>query len=262
MMALDERPTIGERYSSAIESSNLKLSERRSDVDYLIAAALIPDSFGLTLYRLMSEFDAVRGPVDAAKRWTSAQMQLAAELRAQLDHEEDAGRRAKLETTANQIREAAKASLRTEFILVLGTMQTLREARYAIGGFAIDMARRKRTALTDEDVRRLAGRVLDAFLDPLCHYCDGRGFSGGGRHEQSGPMNPCKPCKASGGRRDDIGRNDAERILAGQMLMQMDAELSQIHAGIAAGLRNMRSVKESVIDALHGGRGEIGSISC
>ena len=36
----DERPTIGERYTTACVSADLRLREVRSDVDYLIAAGL------------------------------------------------------------------------------------------------------------------------------------------------------------------------------------------------------------------------------
>lgn len=63
-MTHDEtRPTIGERYSTACVSSDLRLREVRSDVDYLIAAGLASSEFGATLFRLRSEFDTVKAQV-------------------------------------------------------------------------------------------------------------------------------------------------------------------------------------------------------
>lgn len=59
----DERPTIGERYSTACVSADLRLREVRSDVDYLIAAGLSSSQFGATLFRLRSEFDAVKAQI-------------------------------------------------------------------------------------------------------------------------------------------------------------------------------------------------------
>ncbi len=64
LMTHDEtRPTIGERYSTACVSSDLRLREVRSDVDYLIAAGLSSSEFGATLFRLRSEFDTVKAQI-------------------------------------------------------------------------------------------------------------------------------------------------------------------------------------------------------
>lgn len=62
-MTHDEIPTIGERYSTACVSADLRLREVRSDVDYLIAAGLGSSQFGATLFRLRSEFDAVKAQI-------------------------------------------------------------------------------------------------------------------------------------------------------------------------------------------------------
>ena len=59
----DERPAIGERYTTACVSADLRLREVRSDVDYLIAAGLSSSQFGATLFRLRSEFDAVKAQI-------------------------------------------------------------------------------------------------------------------------------------------------------------------------------------------------------
>ncbi len=55
---------VGERYSAAIESSNLRVkAEEKGDVDLLIAAGWAPDTLGAMLYRLATEFDTVRADV-------------------------------------------------------------------------------------------------------------------------------------------------------------------------------------------------------
>ena len=60
-------PTIGERYSSAMESSDLRVrAERRGDVDSLIAAGWTGEGLGTMLYRLLVEFDSVRGQIGPA----------------------------------------------------------------------------------------------------------------------------------------------------------------------------------------------------
>lgn len=252
--AEEERPTIGERYSSATESSNLKMGERRSDVDVIIAAGLVPDNFGLTLYRLMFEFDAVRGPVDAAKRWVKAQSELAATLRAEAVREKarkepDMKRHDDLVKEAKQVQDAAIASLRTEFVLVLSVMTTLREARYAVGQFAQGEAWRKGVSIDEQTILLLAGRALEAVLDPLCQHCEGRGYNGGGRHEETGPQVLCRPCRNSGKKRESIGRTDAERLFAGHLLMEMDSLLSQTQADIKTGLRHVDEAKRMIAKA-------------
>jgi len=63
MFNLDERPTIAERYSSATESSNLRVSEKSGDADFLIAAVMLGDRLGRLLLRLNTEFDRVRADV-------------------------------------------------------------------------------------------------------------------------------------------------------------------------------------------------------
>lgn len=264
MTATDDKPTVGERYSSAVESSNLKLGEKRGDVDFVIAAGLVEDGFGLTLYRLMTEFDQVRGPVDAAKRWVSSQMQLSSELAKQAAVAEKVAefapgtegydslaveRARRLNEASRQVKDAALASMRTELALVLSVMGTLREARYAVGNFAQLEAWRKGVKLDAEQVRMLSGRVLDVFLDPLCAHCDGRGYNGGGRFEETGPQVFCRPCRNSGQRRDSIGKSDVERVFAGHLLMQMDADLAGVQAAIRRALRHVDKAKSIIAQA-------------
>src|SRR5689334_7204964 len=116
---------------------------------------------------------------------------------------------------AERTKDGALLTLRTEFVLALAAMKTLREARARLWLFAHELAVRRRFGLDDEAIAALTSRTIDAFLDPKCPHCDGRGSLGGGRHEFSGPMLLCKPCRGLGNRRVDIGRNQAERQFPG-----------------------------------------------
>lgn len=55
-----DRPTLGERYSTATESSNLKVKETACDADILIAAGWAHEEIGSMLVRLQSEFDSAK----------------------------------------------------------------------------------------------------------------------------------------------------------------------------------------------------------
>lgn len=62
-MSLEERPSIGERYSAAISSPNLRATPTACDTDVLIAAAWCSAELGSSLHRLRTEFDRVKGEV-------------------------------------------------------------------------------------------------------------------------------------------------------------------------------------------------------
>ena len=68
MSTIEDRPTTGERYSSAVESSNLRLGERRGDADYIIAAGLVPNGMASAMYRWQVEYDSGRAEHQAAEK--------------------------------------------------------------------------------------------------------------------------------------------------------------------------------------------------
>lgn len=194
---IDEAPTIGERYSRATESSDLRAKEGRCDVDYMIAAGWVGDRLGTMLYRLRSEFDQVRA----------------------------------------EIRPSAPLNV-TERVLVLSRLGSLSATKAAVGALAVQQATRKRFMRPDADALVLAGRCLDVFLDPLCGHCDGRGFSGGGRHEHSGAQVLCRPCGGSGRRRHTIGRDDEERNFGAFLLSELERLASAVEVEMSRFLRS------------------------
>jgi hypothetical protein len=254
-MNLDDRPTIGERYASATESSDLRMRVEGGDVDVIIAAGLVPDGLATALYRLTVEYDAQRGPIDEARRWVAARTAQAALLRQEAEREAskatlDPEKVELLVAAAERMKRDAVAALRTEFLMALSAMKTLREARDRLWDFALDLAERKRMRLEGDALGHLTGRTLDAFLDPNCPHCDGRGSTGGGRHEHSGPPILCKPCRGLGSRRVDIGRTHAERLFAGALAMAMDASMYEVQRKIGRNRRKVTAAKELIAQAL------------
>lgn len=249
----------GERYASATESKDLRMRDVSGDLEVIIAAGLVSDGLATALYRLTVEYDAQRTPVDAARRWVAVRTQHANMLRdlAKLEesmHPPAMGRALALIASAERIKRESLAALRTEFLIALSSMRTLREARDRLWEFALDLADRRRFYLEGDAIEHLTGRTLEAFLDPNCQHCDGRGSQGGGRHEFSGPLMICKPCKGLGSRRVDLGRTQAERLFAGALLMSMDARMYEVQRTIGRNRRIVADAKEWVARSLTGQR--------
>jgi len=92
MTATDDRPTISERYSSATESSNLRVTDKRGDADLLIASGWLQDSLGSLLLRLRVEFDGVRAEVRRAPLNTTERLLILSQLKTLRETREELGR--------------------------------------------------------------------------------------------------------------------------------------------------------------------------
>lgn len=254
----DRRPTIGERYSAATESSNLRVEgDRRGDVDLLLASGYIGkiDPLGAALYRLAVEFDSARGELDATRKWASDQQAEARALRALACHlnavaevgpEADMGlqcyltldrarRAGQCEADAGILERTASASVRTELALALVRMKSLREARELLGELAYMEATRQRFMEPDHVVAVLAGRVLEHWLDPNCDKCDGRGFVGGSHRGELQAL--CRPCRGSGARRDLLGQTAEQQRFCAHLRAGMDRRLADVDDAMLNWLR-------------------------
>ena len=85
----------------------------------------------------------------------------------------------------------------TEHLLILMQLPGLAATSEQLCDYAIRQAERRNIIELPQDMRRIVGLVLDAFLDPMCHPCGGRGFTG----EFGSPMLRCAVCRESGKRR-------------------------------------------------------------
>lgn len=131
-----------------------------------------------------------------------------------------------------------KALNHAERVLVLSRLPSLGATKQAVGNMAVVLATRRRFMRPDAAALILAGRALDVFLYPLCGHCDGRGFTGGGRHEDSGPQVLCRPCGGSGRRRNTIGRDDNEAKFGALLLSELERLTSSVEVEMAAFLHN------------------------
>jgi hypothetical protein len=142
MMTLDDRPTTAELYSKAINSSHLECTDKRGDVDRLIAAGWVSNTLATMLYRLRVEYEAT----DASMKVTK--------------------------TTQDGDRIIKQ-------VQVLMSLNSLHTTKEALGNHAIRQATRRRFMRPDNEVDIITGKVLEHWLSPNCHHCSGRGFSGG-----------------------------------------------------------------------------------
>ena len=131
--------------------------------------------------------------------------------------------RAEFDAAMSSVRGTANGSP-TERVLALMQVRSLTGVKAKLG----EMARRQAWSSgfrgTERDVNHITGRCLDVFLSPTCPACEGRGFNGGGRHEQTGPPILCVPCRGSGTRGQAIGHNPSEREFARNLLAAMTLE--------------------------------------
>lgn len=169
----DEPVTLAERYVSASHSSHLRLEPGRCDVDMLIAAGKVSSPLGALLWRLRAEFDAARATAPGGP----AAMNL------------------------------------TERALVLLEMRSLHACKQQLWSSVLQLLESDETLLIGQgEAAELAGRVLDAWLDPTCPGCEGRGFNGA-RHRGDQRIT-CRGCRGTGKRRTNVVRSGMQRRLA------------------------------------------------
>ena len=87
----------------------------------------------------------------------------------------------------------------TEHLLVLMQLSGLAATGDMLFEYATRQGARRNVVGSAQDMRRMVAKVLDLFLDPLCHPCGGRGFTG----DFGSPKFRCSACRESGKRRID-----------------------------------------------------------
>lgn len=240
-MTLD-RPSTQERYGRALSSTHLEIEpERTGAVDFLIAAGWSQESLGTMLYRVMAEFDAIRGESlqsNAALRLAHRQ---AVELRHQLAREQskadaDLAECLALSALRDEILQVANRAARSDRLLLLNRLQSLRPAVIALAAYAIGQATRQRFMRPDDDVLALCAGVMDPWLDPICPACEGRGFNGG--HLK--PRVMCTACAGSRLRMVRLGFDARDREgheFGRYLLARMDAKTEKVGRDIARFIR-------------------------
>lgn len=231
MTNTEDRPTLEERYTRAMSARHLEVKDRPGDVDVLIAAGWCRESLGTMLYRLLAEFDTVKGEHALAYAEVARIDRLIAKGR----DDYQAARHPKqfLRDEILLLEAEAKHTAVTSRIMILATLKSLAPTKQALTRWAVVQATKLAFMKDDASVCRLAAKVLDAFLDPLCGHCRGRCFHGG----YGTPQLTCRACAGTGKRRTLLGADGEERQFAGRLLADMDGMLATVNRQMRAFLR-------------------------
>lgn len=243
MTDTEERPTTQERYQRATQSSNLRPTRvgTTGDVDVIGAAGMVPDTLGASLFRLVGEWDAHKGEkelheAEAARLYGIHRLAIRA-LQNMKRGGADEERIKRAEDLVEAIGKEARREVTTGRLMVLIHLKTLESTKQQLGAFALNLSKTYPFQLTKRDLMALTGRVLDAFLDPNCPHCQGRGFNGGRYRGDKQVI--CRPCKGAGHRHDDVGKTADERHLAGRLLSEMCRKMTEAEKSIRRSLNEM-----------------------
>lgn len=230
----DDKPDVSERYATALNSSHLEMSlEKRGAVDLLVAAGWCRDDLGTRLFRLRKDYLDVLPTLDMAHAERTRLQAQACEAEAEA-LKSDIERAAVWMTEAHRLRAEAAHTAMTAHVMALVHAPSLEPAKRSLGEFANWLAVRQHFRAPAVIVMAIAGRALDSWLDPLCHHCTGRGFTGG----YSAPMVLCKPCGGTGIRHPRLGKTDAEHAFGRALLVEMDRKAERAARSMARFLRN------------------------
>jgi hypothetical protein len=108
--------------------------------------------------------------------------------------------------------------------MTLMKLRSLPPVREALFSFAVAHATRTKFMRNDKAVREITARALDAWLDPLCHVCSGRGFTGGFLR----PMVLCPPCHGSGRRVARLGKTEDGEQFGRSLMNEMDRKTQHV----------------------------------
>lgn len=182
------KPDIGERYTSAVASSNLKVeAEKRTPADMVIAAGMNRQRLGMALRRLSTEWDSQAKPKKASPEILAAMQAAYVKL--------DTGMvvyKGQIITPAMAAHREAAEWFAHELGLVFQRLKTLQEVRAALVHWGAEKG--------IEGPEHVVGSVIQWWLDPVCPACSGvkyRIIQGTGRTGSK----TCPECKGSGERK-------------------------------------------------------------
>ena len=231
---------MAERYAGAIGASNLRVHPHKAgSVDLILAAAMHKSGLNTKLARTGAEFDTVRGELERAGHIASAQERKAVRL-AKVSFKGTAanGYRDAIDgpSLAHAIREQAIAEAVSARCLIMMQLRTLQPTKDALGAYAILAATKRRFMAPNEVVLKITGKVIEAWLDPLCHECDGTGYVASGYRGQV--TKECRPCKGSGQSRSaNAGRGSDEQRFAASLLADIQRCIEDFQADLTKRLR-------------------------
>lgn len=250
---------VEEKYHRAAQSSHLELKrtdESPGDVDTIIAAGLA-ETMGILLTRLRGEWDAAGRSVDQYKRAQAEWMRLARDAAARAKQSAESAEKAKkaLATAKEPDRYALHNAIEAHGIEakrqqgeaerftkeatrehstakweILSGLRSLEPAKQSLFLFAHRQAPHKACNSDEKALADLVSRVLDVWLDRVCHECQGRGFSGGYGSARIMCRSPrLGGCGGSGSRSRRLGKlseDPAEQVFGLFLLNVMDSRVN------------------------------------
>lgn len=257
------RPNVEERYSAAIESSDLQVLPTRCSVDYLVAAGWCHEGLGTALVRLRTEYDAARGEMRLAEsnatsgaRRSATLVRAAALVERKAADEADskkAGRMvesaAATRRNADEIRRETERAALTARALIMVQLGNLTPTANAVYAFAVGLG--ARVGFTNaKALREIAPRALQLWLDPDCPHCNGLGHRGGALEV----LRWCHECDKTGkriyGKRPfRMHRSDSGHEFGRRLLSELDAKCQHINDAMKRYLHSHRGPDEKVSTA-------------
>jgi len=239
------RPSLSERYGVAVSSG--------TSLDHMIlAAGMQHERLGAVLLRLQSEYDAVKGDLERAGQIAPQRTAQARELAARAKLAErlkDYGAAEVLKQRAAEIRERTPEEVLSARTFILMGLKTLHDCKQRFGAFAIGIGIQPKRGIKPDAGRIIAGQVLDVWLDPTCHTCDGTGMIG---NAYAGEVRrQCSTCAGSGHRRDIVGRNPKERIFARDLLAELQRRVAAAAGGMGQALAPPLAAKADTQELQH-----------
>jgi len=216
------KPGLDERYTRAINSSDLRMLDDRAGSADLLAAFGISASLGSLLQRLRAEFDSIKGEHGLAEaEFERVRGVIAGKLteaqREQRQTDKGPTRAALYRQQAEELRLSAERAAVTATALTLMHLKTLTEAKNALAAYALNMATRRRHMIPDREVIALTGHTLAVWLDHRCRKCHGTGAVG----EFGSRRLTCRPCHGTGNAAQGLGQDAAQVMFCSDLLRDM-----------------------------------------
>jgi hypothetical protein len=166
-------------------------------ISVIIAAGWVRDGLGTILYRLRTEHDVAKGNIRRYLKMDAPSQIDAAQIASQL--------------------------------------KSLHSATLAVRRFAINSAKRHagRLRYHGDDAPEIGVRALGYWLDPLCHSCNGRGFSGG----SGTPVEVCKHCHGSGRTLPRLSKDKAGQEFGYLLISEFERKTTRVGELIKRHLR-------------------------
>lgn len=155
--------------------------------------------------------------------------------------------RQEYDQVAQDVRRAGNDS-HTEAVLIFMHLKTLREAKNALGQYAMVMATKRRHMIPDREVLVLTGHTLSAWLDHRCRRCIGTGVIGGydGKRQLV-----CRACGGTGNAVSSIVQNDGQARFCADLLRDMNQKAGyEVARDVAKNKVAIRAGKERISQAL------------